>query len=229
MAKKQPAQKKPLSATRVLLVDDHPMVRERLNEVIQAEPGFIVCGEADDRLPALEAIAATRPDIVVVDLTLKSSSGFDLIKDIQAAWPAVGVLVVSMHDESLHAERAIRAGARGYITKQEATRKIVTALQTIRNGELYLGEKVAMALVERSAKHLRAVHGLPIDCLSDREFRVFELIGLGRSTREIAGELGLDRRTIETYRARIKDKLDFKNANELVRHAIAWNQTGKTD
>jgi len=214
-------------ATRVLLVDDHPMVRERLSEVIQAEPGFIVCGGADDRLPAMEAIAATRPNIVVVDLTLKTSSGFDLIKDIQTTWPEVGVLVVSMHDESLHAERALRAGARGYITKQEATRKIIAALQTIRDGELYLGDRTAKLIVERSSHNRRAAPGLSIDRLSDREFRVFELIGLGRSTREIAAELALNQRTVETYRARIKEKLDLKNANELLRNAIAWNQTGR--
>jgi len=225
-AKSRKTGKKPLKQTRVLLVDDHPMVRERLSEVIQAEPGFIICGEADDRLPALEAIATNRPDIVIVDLTLKSSSGFDLIKDIQVAWPAVAMLVLSMHDESMHAERALGLGAKGYITKQEATRKIVAALQTVRNGEVYLGEKAAQSLAQRSASRSRAPAGLLLNRLSNRELRVFELIGQGRSTRDIATELGLDRRTIETYRARIKEKLDLKNGTELLQQAFAWTQMG---
>lgn len=228
MAKTRTTRKKSPPRTRVLLVDDHPMVRERLSEIIQAEPGYVVCGEADDRMPALEAVATTRPDIVIVDLTLRTSSGFDLIKDIQTGWPTVIVLVVSMHDESLHAERALRAGARGYITKQEATRNIIVALKTIRKGELYLGEKTALRIVERSAGGPCAGAGMSVDRLSDREFRVFELIGQGRSTREIAEDLGLDRRTIETYRARIKEKLNFKSANELVQHAIGWGQAGRT-
>ncbi len=227
-AKSTKAGRTKLPSTRVLLVDDHPMVRERLSEVIQAEPGFVICGEADDRTPALEAVAATRPDIVIVDLTLKTSSGFDLIKDIRVAWPTVAVLVLSMHDESMHAERALSMGAKGYITKQEATRKIVVALQTVRNGEVYLGEKAAQSLAQRSASRSRAPAGLPLNRLSDRELRVFELIGQGRSTRAIATELGLDRRTIETYRARIKEKLDLKNATELLQQAFAWTQMGNT-
>jgi DNA-binding NarL/FixJ family response regulator len=214
-----------LRAARVLLVDDHPMVRERLTEAIQREPGVTGCGGAEDRLEALDKIAATRPDVVILDLTLKNSNGIDLIKDVHARWPELAMLVVSMHDESLYAERAVRAGARGYITKQEATTKILLALHAVRRGELYLSETMAMNLARQAAGHPRAKSGLGIDKLSDRESRVFELIGQGHSTRAIAVELNLDVRTIETYRARIKEKLNLKNANELLQHAIRWNQS----
>jgi DNA-binding NarL/FixJ family response regulator len=148
--------KKARGTTRVLLVDDHPMVRERLTEVIQSEPGFLICGEADDRQQALDVIATTQPDIVIVDLTLRNSSGIDLIKDVRVRWPDLAILVVSMHDELLHAERALRAGARGYITKQEATRKILLALDTVRKGEVYLSEKVAMTIARQATGQPRA-------------------------------------------------------------------------
>jgi len=204
------------------------MVRERLTEAIEGEPGFTICGGAEDRLQALNTIPKARPDIVVVDLTLKNSSGFDLIKDIHGTWPEMAILVVSMHDESVHAERSIHAGARGYITKQEATRNILLALETVRRGEVYLSEKMAMSIARQAAGRPRNRTGLSIELLSDREFRVFELIGRGYSTREIAAQLQLDRRTIETYRARIKDKLNLEDSNELLRRAIHWGQTGKS-
>jgi DNA-binding NarL/FixJ family response regulator len=215
--------------TRVLLVDDHPMVRERLTEVIQSEPGFMICGEAEDRQQALDAIATSQPDIVIVDLTLKNSSGIDLIKDVRVRWPDLAMLVISMHDELLHAERALRAGARGYITKQEATRKILLALETVRKGEVYLSEKVAMTIARQATGQPRAKAGLTIDRLSDREFQVFQLIGRGRSTQEIAAELHLDRHTIETYRSRIKEKLILKSGHELLQRAIHWGQFGGTE
>ncbi len=212
---------------RVLLVDDHPMVRERLSEVIQSESGFVVCGEAEDRWQALEAIAATQPDIAIVDLTLKNSNGFDLIKDIHARWPDLATLVVSMHDELLHAERALRAGARGYITKQEATRKIMLALETVGKGQVYLSEPLALKIAGQIAGRPRTKSSLTIDRLSDREFQVFQLIGRGRGTQEIAAELHLGRHTIETYRARIKEKLNLKGGQELLQCAIQWNQFGE--
>jgi len=211
----------------VVLVDDHPMVRERLTEVIQSEPGYIVCGEAEDRLPALDVIAATRPDIVLVDLVLRDSNGLDLIKDIHARWPGLRVLVISMHDENVHAERILRAGARGYITKQEATRSIMSALETVRKGEVYLSEKLAMNIARQTTTRSRAKSSLPMGQLSDREFQVFQFIGQGRTRREIAAELNLEPHTIETYRSRIKEKLNLKNSRELLQHAIQWNQFGK--
>jgi DNA-binding NarL/FixJ family response regulator len=217
----QPAQQK---TKRILLVDDHPMVRERLTEVILREPDLGVCGEAEDRFHALEKIAVTRPHLVIVDLTLKGSHGMELIKDIRNQYPDLAILVVSMHDEILHAERVIRAGARGYITKQEATRKIMLAIRTVLNGDVYLSEKMASQIAAKAVGRAQAGPNLPVNSLSDRELCVFEMIGQGRSTRQIADELHLDIRTIETYRARIKEKLNLKDANDLLQHAIHWMQ-----
>jgi DNA-binding NarL/FixJ family response regulator len=211
---------------RILLVDDHPMVRERLAEVIQREPDLAVCGEAEDRLRAMEIIAATNPDLAIVDLTLKRSHGLELIKDIRSRHPEVAILVVSMHDESLHAERVMRAGARGYITKQEATKKIMLAIRRVLGGDIYLSERMAAQIAAAAVGGNRTKPTLPVDKLSDRELRVFEMIGQGYGTRKIADELHLDIRTIETYRARIKDKLNLKDANDLLQYAIRWMQSG---
>jgi DNA-binding NarL/FixJ family response regulator len=211
---------------RILLVDDHPMVRERLAEVIQRETDLVVCGEAEERLSALEKIAATQPHLAIVDLTLKHSHGMELIKDIRSRYPALAILVVSMHDELLHAERVIRAGARGYITKQEATKKIMLAIRTVLDGKTYLSEKMAAQIAAGAVGDSRANPGLPVEKLSDRELLVFEMIGHGHSTRQIADELHLDMRTIETYRARIKEKLNLKDANDLLQYAIRWMQAG---
>ena len=211
---------------RILLVDDHPMVRERLAEVIQREPDLTVCGEAEDRATALERIAATHPHLAIVDLTLKQSHGIELIKDIRSQHPGVLILVVSMHDELLHAERVIRAGAHGYITKQEATRKIMLAIRTVLGGGVYLGEKVAARIAAGAVGSPRVDGSLPIAQLSDRELVVFEKLGQGHGTRQIAEDLHLDMRTIETYRARIKEKLNLKDANDLLQHAIRWVQSG---
>ena len=209
---------------RILLVDDHPMVRERLTEVILREPDLSVCGEAEDRFQAMEKIAATRPHLAIVDLTLKDSHGMELIKDIRTQYPDLAVLVVSMHDEMLHAERVIRAGAGGYITKQEATRKIMLAIRMVLNGEVYLSEKMSAQIAASTVGRARAKLGLSLDKLSDRELLVFEMIGQGHGTRQIADKLHLDMRTIETYRARIKEKLNLKDANDLLQHAIRWVQ-----
>ena len=202
------------------------MVRERLAEVIQRETDLAVCGEAEERLQALQMIGSTKPHLAIVDLTLKHSHGMELIKDIRSQHPDLAILVVSMHDELLHAERVIRAGARGYITKQEATKKIMLAIRTVLNGDTYLSEKMAAQIAARAVGDSRAKPGLPVSKLSDRELLVFEMIGHGQSTRQIADELHLDMRTIETYRARIKEKLNLKDANDLLQYAIRWMQAG---
>jgi DNA-binding NarL/FixJ family response regulator len=211
--------------TRVLLVDDHPMVRERLAEAIQREPDLTVCGEAESRPQAMEIIAATRPHLAIIDLTLKNSHGLELIKDIHAAHPEVAMLVVSMHDELLHAERVIRAGARGYITKQEATRKIMLAIRTVLKGGVYLSDKAAAHIAASKIGESRLTGGLTVDKLSDRELRIFELTGEGKGTRQISEELELDVRTIHTYRARIKNKFHLKDFDELRQFAVHWSQT----
>jgi len=218
------SQKHPGKRARILLVDDHPMVRERLTEIIEREPDLMVCGESEDRHQALEAITVTKPNLAIIDLTLKSSHGLELIKDIRARHPNLLMLVLSMHDESLHAERVVRAGAHGYITKQEATKRILLAIRRVLGGELYLNEKIAAQIVARLTNHSHAGAGLPVDCLSDRELRVFELAGHGRNTRQIADELHVDVKTVETYRARIKDKLNLKDAADLLQFAIRWTR-----
>ncbi len=220
------AQRKPV---RIVLVDDHPMVRERLAEVIHREPDLEVCGEAEDRESALTIVGSTRPDMVIVDLTLKNSHGLDLIKDLRARYREMLILVVSMHDESLHAERVIRAGARGYITKQEATRKVMEAIRAVLDGRIYLSAAMTSRMTAKLAGRPRIGSGLSIDALTDRELRVFELLGLGHGTRQIATLLNLDMRTVETYRARIKEKLSLKDGTELLQHAIRWTESGELE
>ncbi len=210
---------------RILLVDDHPLVRERLAEVINREGDLSVCGEAEDRHQAIEAIKTTTPDLVIVDLTLKSSHGLELIKDVRARWPKLWMLVVSMHDESLYAERVIRAGARGYITKQEATRNILQAIRRVLGGDIYLNERSATKIITRLTAKPGPGGGTPADSLADRELQVFELTGRGCSTRQIAEQLGIDVKTVETYRSRIKEKLRLRDSSELLQLAIRWNHT----
>jgi DNA-binding NarL/FixJ family response regulator len=210
---------------RILLVDDHPMVRERLADVINREADLMVSGEAEDRHGAIEAILAQPPDLVIVDLKLKNSDGLELIKDIRARWPKMRMLVVSMHDESLYAERVIRAGASGYITKQEATRKILLAIRRVLTGSIYLNEKIASRLISRLMTNADQATASPAESLADREFQVFELIGRGLNTHDIAHQLHIAVKTVETYRARIKQKLSLKDASELLQLAIGWSRS----
>jgi DNA-binding NarL/FixJ family response regulator len=208
---------------RVLIVDDHPLVRESLKKIIQGEPDLVVCGEAEDREQALEIVSATGPRLAIVDLTLRNSHGLELIKDLQERFPEVQSLVLSMHDEMIHAERAIRAGARGYITKHEAPARILLAIRKILSGEIYWSERAAARVASKIARAAPTV--TKFDLLTDREMQVFQLIGSGQSTRQIAATLHIDVSTVETYRARIKEKLNIESGLELVRHAINWANT----
>jgi DNA-binding NarL/FixJ family response regulator len=210
---------------RIVLVDDHPLVRERLAEIINREPDLIVCGEAEERHAALAAVTAQKPDLAIIDLTLKNSDGLELIKDIHSRWPKVLMLVVSMHDESLYAERVIRAGARGYVTKQEATRKILLAIRRVLGGNIYLNEKVAAHIIGRLTGRSGPVTGTPAEQLADRELQVFDLTGRGLNTAEIAARLHIAVKTVETYRARIKEKLQLHNSSELRQCAISWTRS----
>jgi DNA-binding NarL/FixJ family response regulator len=205
-----------------LLVDDHPLVRERLAEVINRESDLVVCGEAEERHQALEQIGVDQPDLVIVDLTLKNSDGLELIHDLHTRWPKLLILVVSMHDESLYAERVIRAGALGYITKQEATRNILSAIRRVLEGRIYLAERVASRIISRLATRAEANGATPADLLANRELQVFEMTGRGLNTRQIANQLHLGVKTVETYRARIREKLQIKEPGELLQVAIAW-------
>jgi DNA-binding NarL/FixJ family response regulator len=213
--------------TRILLVDDHPMVRERLTEVINREADLMVCAEAEDGSQAIEAIKTRQPQLVIIDLTLKSSDGVELIKDIHSRWPALLMLVVSMHDESLCAERALRAGARGYITKQEATRSVLSAIRQVLDGQVFLSEVMRSQLLGRLTERGGASGGEPAECLADRELQVFELTGRGLNTREIAERLKIGVKTVETYRYRIREKLKLEQPRDLLRSAIAWTHQGR--
>jgi DNA-binding NarL/FixJ family response regulator len=224
MLRKPPTAGPAKQRVRILLIDDHPLVRERLAEIINREADLTVCGEAEDRHEAIAAIPTKRPDLAIVDLTLRNSDGLELIKDIRVRWPKVRMLVVSMHDESLYAERAIRAGALGYITKQEATRKILVAIRRVLAGSIYLNEKIACHIISRLTSRDASVGATPTELLSDRELKVFDLTGSGLNTSEIAGRLHIAVKTVETYRARIKEKLNLKDSSALLRLAISWNQ-----
>jgi DNA-binding NarL/FixJ family response regulator len=213
---------------RILVVDDHPLVRESLKLIIQREPDLMVCGEAEDRELALELAAAAEPHLALVDLTLNNSHGLELIKDFGNRWPKMKILVLSMQDEALYAERVIRAGARGYITKNEAPGKILLAIRKILAGEIYWSEKAAARVASKVARSSRSSSNFSVEGLTDREVQVFELLGAGQSTQQIADTLHINASTVETYRARIKEKLHLKNALELLQCAIRWSNDPKS-
>jgi DNA-binding NarL/FixJ family response regulator len=217
----------PQVKAKVIIVDDHPIVRQGLALLINQAGDLVVCAEAEDALGALEAIKQHKPNIVVVDLSLKESSGLDLIRDIRSQFPGVPTLVLSMYDESLYAERSLRAGARGYVMKQMAPEHVIEALRRVLEGEIYVSETMAARLLNKLVGGGGAQNASPLETLSDRELQVFQMIGKGIGTRQIAEELHLSVKTIETYRRHIKRKLGLKNATELVHHAIRWFQSGQ--
>jgi len=209
--------------SRVLIIDDHPAVREALAFRIALQPDMEVCGEATDIPDALQMIAEKKPDLAVIDITLKSGNGIDLIKRIKDRNDRVKMLVWSMHAESLYAERALRAGALGYINKDQATDKIIDAIKRVLEGRVYLSEAMAERLLHRSVGGSRVESGHALlEALADRELEVFRLIGQGHRTAEIAEQLHLSVKTVETYRDRIRQKLNLKNGTELVHFATRW-------
>lgn len=215
-----------LSQTRILIVDDHPLVRESLTTLIQQQPEFVVCGEAGTQEDAMAAIAATSPNLAIVDISLSRGSGLDLVKEIKTLYPNLAIIVLSMHDESIYAERVVRAGARGYVMKKESTRKVIDAIRHVMNGELYLSPDIMNALAKKFVSGRLPTSALPVDDLSDRELEVFRLLGQGYETREIAHSLDVSIKTIQTYCARIKEKLRIRNGTELLREAIQWTESG---
>jgi DNA-binding NarL/FixJ family response regulator len=209
----------------VVLVEDHPMFREQLAHLIDKEPAMTVCGQADNVHDALQLIELKNPDIAIVDLTLKGPSGLELIKDLKAKEIDVPVLVLSMHDEALYAERVLKAGARGYITKNEVSKEVMTAIYAVLRGEIYLPARIASRILECVAVGRKDENG--VTQLTDRELEVFQLIGRGRSTREISNQLHLGVSTVDTYRARIKSKLHLENTSQLSHEAIRWVSAGQ--
>ena len=207
-------------SSRVLLIDDHAMFRERLAHLIVDEFGLLVCGQCDNIVEAMKLIESSKPDIAILDLTLKGSSGLELLKNMKARDMKTPTLVLSMHEESLYAQRVLAAGARGYITKNENSATLLRAIRRVLAGKFYFSDQMLEAhLLNMSG---RASNEPAINCLADRELEVFQLIGRGRSTREISKLLNLGMTTVETYRTRIKQKLSLKTGAELVRSAHRW-------
>jgi DNA-binding NarL/FixJ family response regulator len=222
MASKSTRPPSPSKTTRILLVDDHPLVRAGLAEVLTREPDLVICGEAEDRLPALALMATARPDLAIIDLRLKKSHGLELIKDIHAQFPNVRMLVVSTLDGVLHAQRALQAGASGYIGKEEAIANVTEAVRQVLRGELYVSQRIACQITANLVGHGSPDSVSALAPLTDRELQVFQLLGEGCGRQEIAERLHLDVNTVETYRARIKDKLRLKDAQELLQFAIRY-------
>ena len=220
MAKKNSANQK-----QILIVDDHPMMRKGLAQLINHEPDLTVCLEADTAAQALALVAGTKPDLVLVDISLPDRNGLELIKDLQVYHPGLPVLVVSMHDESLYAERVLRAGGRGYIMKQEGGKLLMRAIRQVLEGRIYVSDKMASKILEIFSGHRAEAADSPTEMLSDREFEVFQLVGQGKGTRQIAELLRLSIKTVEVHRANIKRKLKLQTGADLIRYAIRWTET----
>ena len=210
---------------KVFVVDDHPMVRERLAELIRLERDLEICGEAEDAVTALKRIGQLQPDLAIVDITLKDTYGIELVKSLKEREGHIPVLVLSMHDEALYGERAIRAGARGYLNKQEASKKVVAAIRAILAGEVYVSDKMKSAMLQKlsgGGSRAGSGGGSPTDVLSDRELEVFQLLGQGLAVRQVAEMLFVSPKTVEAHREHIKEKLNFKTSAELLRYAIQY-------
>jgi DNA-binding NarL/FixJ family response regulator len=208
--------------TRVLIVDDHPMTRAGLVHVINHQPDLIVCGEAESAAQALDILDSSRPDLLLIDITLPGKSGLELIKDVKAMQPELLMLVVSMHDESLYADRVLRAGARGYITKHEGGEKLMEAIRHVLSGKIYVSESMSAHILEIFSGGQTRLDRSSIEKLSDREFEVFASLGEGLSSKQIAKKLHLSAKTVDAHRANIKTKLNIKTNAELISYAARW-------
>ena len=210
---------------RVLIVDDHPMIREGLASMLATQPDIEFCGEAETAAQALEMIPSKRPAIVIADITLPGKSGIELIKDIAAMHPEVATLAVSMHDESVYAERVLRAGARGYIMKKEGGKRIIEAIRKVAAGEIAVSEKMSAQILRIFSGRPTGDVESPVRQLTDREFEVFELIGRGLGTAQMAVELHISAKTVEVHRAHIKEKLQIRSGTELIAYAARWSES----
>jgi DNA-binding NarL/FixJ family response regulator len=207
---------------RIFLVDDHPLVREGLTNLINEQSDLIVCGEAEDSAGAITGIAKTRPDVVLVDISLKNESGLELVKNLDSQFPLVALIVLSMHDEALYAERALRAGARGYVMKRESTRSVLGSIRRVLEGGVYVSERVVNSMARRFSSSSKGAESSPVERLSDRELEIFRLLGQGRTTAQIAEDLHLSLKTVQAYCARAKEKFGVSSLGELLRAAIRW-------
>jgi DNA-binding NarL/FixJ family response regulator len=230
MRKKPTPPAKGRAKKRVLIVDDHSVLREGLRMLIDQQPDLVVCGEAADAVEAMQAVAKLRPELVLVDLSLVGSSGLELIKDIKTQHPNVHMLVLSLHDEALYAERVVRAGARGYVMKRSSSADLLNAMREVLKGNVYLSENMATRIMRQVFGHRNVdPERNSIDALSDRELEVFQLLGEGHGTQEIARRLRLSMKTVSCYRQNIKNKLNLKDSTELVQHAIHWSANLRAD
>jgi DNA-binding NarL/FixJ family response regulator len=219
--------KKPaLAKQRILIVDDHPMMREGLAQLIDHEADLVAESQADSAAQALQIMTNSVPDLLLLDISLPDKNGLELIKDIQTLHPGLPILVVSMHEESLYAERVLRAGGRGYIMKQEGGKKLMLAIRQVLGGRIYVSEKISAKILESFSGH-KSDPVSPVETLSDREFEVFQLLGQGHGTRQIAKHLHISIKTVEVHRANIRKKLELATGGELVRFAIRWNEADK--
>src|SRR5437762_12546628 len=209
-------------AKRIVIVDDHPLFRKGLEQLIHSEDGFAVCGEANNAPEAMDVIRKLNPDLAIVDLSLPGANGIELIKNIRAEFSKLPILVLSMHDESLYALRALRAGAEGYVMKHEAMANVIQAIHEVFSGRPYLSPAMAAQVITKFAKKSSEGESDAVDRLSDRELEILELIGKGKDVREIAKLLHLSPKTVKTHRSHIKDKLDLKNSREVARFALHW-------
>lgn len=210
---------------RVLLVDDHPFMRAGLGQLIDRQADLMVCGEASNPAEAVTVMARTRPDLILTDLTMPGRSGLEFIKDLLATSPSLAVLVVSMHDEAVYAERALRAGARGYIMKEAGGEALLAAIRQVLGGAVYVSSAMSARILEGLSTRRPRGSASPIEKLTDREFEVFQLIGQGKSTRDIAEQLHLSPKTVDVHRSHIREKLELKDTTALIRHAVRWVET----
>lgn len=212
----------------ILVVDDHPVLRRGLASLIESEPDLVVCAEADSCQAALDVIRERQPDLIIVDLVLGESDGLDLVKELKKSYPKIPALVLSMHDEVVYAERSLRAGARGYVTKEQLDETVLVAIRQLLAGETYMSSKLKGRLAARFVAGQTLETGSPLDVLTDRELQVFRLIGAGRSTRQIAETLHLSIKTIESHREHVKQKLTIETSAELAQRATQWVETGRS-
>ena len=206
--------------TRIFLVDDHPLVREGLANLINQQDDLAVCGEAEDSAGALAGIEESQPNVALIDISLKNESGLELVKKLEERFPLVALIVLSMHEEALYAERSLRAGAKGYVMKRETTKNVLTAIRRVLAGDVYVSERVVTAMAKRMGSRKAAAE--PVERLSDRELEIFRLLGQGRTTSQIAEDLHLSLKTVQAYCARAKEKFGVNSLSELLRAAIRW-------
>jgi len=208
--------------SRVFIVDDHPLVREGLANLINEQDDLIVCGEAEDSAQAITRLATVRPDVALIDISLKNESGLELVKNLGVQFPRVALIVLSMHDEALYAERALQAGARGYVMKRETTKSVLASIRHVLKGGTYVSERVVNRMAARSGASRKAAASSPVERLSDRELEIFRLLGEGRTPSQIACDLNLSLKTIQAYCARAKEKFGVTSLTELLRAALRW-------